>query len=133
MLTKTKPKIGFLGMMQGLYDKSQPEIPANQERFVKDVIAQLADVVDIDFPGISKERQDTERIVKYFNDQELDGIMVVNLLYSPGLRIVQAFKKNNLPVLVANIQPLPNVTDDWNWSFSQPTRVFMVARIHPTC
>jgi L-arabinose isomerase len=42
--------------------------------------------------------------------------MVINTMYSPGLRIVQAFKKNNLPVLLANIQPLPSVTDQWNWS-----------------
>lgn len=116
MLKKTKPKIGFLGMMQGLYDKSQPEIPQYEEKFVQNIINRLKDVVDIDFPGISKERDDTERIVKSFNDKDLDGIMVVNLLYSPGLRIVQAFKKNRLPVLLANIQPLPDVTDDWNWS-----------------
>ena len=65
----------------------------------------------------SRDYQQTERIVKGFNDQELDGIMIINTLYSPGLRIVQAFKKNNLPVMLANIQPLPNVTDDWNWSY----------------
>ena len=116
MLKKSKPKIGLLGMMQGLYDKSQPEIPKYEQKFVDDIINQLKDVVDIDFPGISKERSDTERFVKYFNDKDLDGIMVVNLLYSPGLRIVQAFKNNTLPVLLANIQPLPDVTDDWNWS-----------------
>ena len=117
MLQKMKPRIGVLALMQGLYDHSQPEIPANQTKFIRDVISQLADVVDIDFPGLSKERPDAERIVKYFNEAELDGIMVINTLYSPGMRIVQAFKKNNLPVLLANIQPLPNVTDDWNWSF----------------
>ena len=53
--------------------------------------------------------------MKRFNDKELDGIMIVNLLYSPGNRLVQAMQKNNLPVMVANIQPLPDVTDDWNW------------------
>jgi L-arabinose isomerase len=116
MLQKMKPRIGILALMQGLYDQSQPEIPANQTKFVQDVISQLADVVDVDFPGLSKERPDAERIVKHFNEANLDGIMVINTLYSPGLRIVQAFKQNNLPVLLANIQPLPNVTDNWNWS-----------------
>jgi L-arabinose isomerase len=116
MLQKEKPKIGILALMQGLYDESQPEIPANQIKYVNDVINQLADVVEVDFPGLSKERPDAERIIKHFNDECLDGIMVINTLYSPGMRIVQAFKQNNLPVLLANIQPLPNVTDDWNWS-----------------
>ncbi len=117
MLTKVRPKIGILALMQGLYDESQPEIPANQTRFVEDVIKQLSDVADFVFPGLSKERVDTERIIKQYNDQDLDGIMIINTLYSPGLRIVQAFKKNTLPVMLANIQPLPNVTDDWNWSY----------------
>ena len=117
MLKKVKPQIGILALMQGLYDESQPEIPANQTKFVEEVIAQLGDSAEFIFPGLSKERADTERIVKNFNDQELDGIMVINTLYSPGLRIVQAFKKNTLPVMLANIQPLPNVRDDWNWSY----------------
>lgn len=116
MLQKMKPKIGILALMQGLYDHSQPEIPANQTKFVNDVIGQLADVVDVDFPGLSKERPDAERIIKHFNDACLDGIIVINTLYSPGMRIVQAFKQNHLPVMLANIQPLPDVTDDWNWS-----------------
>ena len=41
MLTKVRPKIGILALMQGLYDESQPEIPANQTRFVEDVIKHL--------------------------------------------------------------------------------------------
>lgn len=116
MLKKEKPRIGVLALMQGLYDVSQPEIPVLQTKFVNDVIAQLSDAVEIVFPGLSKERPDAERIVKQFNDECLDGIIVINTLYSPGMRIVQAFKTNNLPVLLANIQPLPDVTDDWNWS-----------------
>ena len=62
MLTKQKPKIGFLGLMQGLYDKSQPELPKMQEQFVQDVIASLQDIADIDFPGPAKERDDIERM-----------------------------------------------------------------------
>ena len=64
MLIKKKPQIGMLALMHGLYDESQPEIPANQTIFIEDVVKQLADVVEIDFPGLSKERADTERIVK---------------------------------------------------------------------
>jgi L-arabinose isomerase len=117
MIVKQKPKIGFLGLMQGLYDKSQPELPKMQEKWAKDVVQQLSDVADVDFPGPAKERPDIEKYVKYFNDKEYDGIMIVNLLYSPGNRLIQAMKKNSLPVLLANIQPLPDVTSDWNWVY----------------
>jgi L-arabinose isomerase len=116
MLTKEKPRLGLLAIMHGLYDESQPEIPKQQTVFANDVIRQLGDIADIDFPEIGKDRAATERIVKSFNDKNYDGIIVVNLLYSPGMRIVQAFKQNRLPVLIANIQPLPDVTRDWNWS-----------------
>ena len=115
MLMMQKPKIGFLGLMQGLYDKSQPELPKMQEKFALQVVEQLKDVADVDFPGPAKEREDIERYVKMFNDKEYDGIMIVNLLYSPGNRLIQAMKKNRLPVLVANSQPRPDVTKEWDW------------------
>lgn len=116
-LTKVRPHIGILALMQGLYDESQPEIPANQTKYVQEVIQQLSDIADFDFPGLAKERSDIERIVKKYNDDDLDGIMIINTIYSPGLRLVQAFKKNHLPVLLANIQPIPKVEDYWNWSY----------------
>ena len=116
MIKQEKPRIGFLGIMHGLYDKSQPEIPAHQEVFARDVIEQLKDVAEIYFPGVAKNRELIEEYVKEFNEKEFDGIMIVNLLYSPGMRVVQALQKNSLPLLVANIQPLPSVTKDWNWS-----------------
>jgi len=115
MITKQKPKIGFLGLMQGLYDESQPELPKMQEAWARQVAEQLKDVADLDFPGPAKEREDIERYVKYFNEKEYDGIMIVNLLYSPGNRLIQAMKKNSLPILLANIQPLPDVTSNWDW------------------
>jgi L-arabinose isomerase len=117
MLKPVKPRIGIHALMQGLYDESQPEIPANQTKFINDVIARLSNAAEFIFPGLAKEKVDTDRIVKSFNDQDLDGILLINALYSPGLRIVQAYKNNNLPVLLANIQPLPEVTMDWNWSY----------------
>lgn len=116
MISKQKPKIGLLCLMHGLYDKSQPEIPVNQEKFVRDVIDRLKDTAEIGFPQIGKDRDQIDKVVKYFNDEEYDGIMIINLLYSPGNRIVQALKKNRLPLMIACIQPLPSVTQNWNWS-----------------
>ena len=116
-LEKVRPRIGILALMQGLYDESQPEIPAAQTKYVQQVIEQLSDVADFEFPGLAKERPDTERIIAKYNADDLDGVMIINTLYSPGLRLVQAFKKNNLPVLLANIQPIPKVEDYWNWSY----------------
>ena len=116
-LEKVRPHVGILALMQGLYDESQPEIPANQTKYVNEVIAQLSDIADFEFEGLAKERPDIERIVKKYNDEDLDGIIIIHTIYSPGLRLVQAFKKNRLPVLLANIQPIRKVEDYWNWSY----------------
>lgn len=115
MIKKRLPKIGFLGIMHGLYDEDQPELPKEQETWANNVVEYLKDVAEIDFPGAAKDRGLIEKYVSQFNTNNYDGIIVTNLLYSPGMRIVQAFKDNNLPVLIANIQPLPSVTQDWNW------------------
>jgi len=116
MIKQQKPRIGFLGIMHELYEQSQPEIPAKQAVFAKKVVEQLKDVAEVDFPGVAKNQELIEKYVKYFNDNGYDGIMLVNLLYSPGMRVVQALQNNHLPLLLANIQPLPEVTKDWNWS-----------------
>jgi L-arabinose isomerase len=102
--------------MHGLYDESQPEITRMQEKFARDVATSLQGVADIDFPRVAKTRADIEKIVREFNAGGYDGIMIVMLLYSPGLRLVRALEENKLPLLLANIQPLPTVTPDWNWS-----------------
>lgn len=115
MIKKRKPMLGLLGIMHGLYDEDQPELPREQEEWIASVMNCLADICEIDFPGAAKDRAAIERTVSLFNEKKYDGIIVVNLLYSPGMRVVQAFKDNNLPVLIANIQPLPSVTTDWDW------------------
>lgn len=116
MIKNRNPKIGLLGIMHGLYDESQPEITKAQEKFANDIVKRLKPVADLDFPGAAKSRAQIEEIVSKFNYKEYDGIIVVMLLYSPGFRLVKALENNNLPVLLANIQPLPSVTEDWDWS-----------------
>jgi L-arabinose isomerase len=115
MISKRRPRIGLLGLMHGLYDKSQPDLPAEQERFARRLAERLKDDAEVDFPGAAKDRGLIERYVQSFNEKEYDGIMVVNLLYSPGMRVVQALQRNTLPLLLANVQPLPGVSKEWNW------------------
>lgn len=112
-----KPKIGLLGIMQELYDNMYPDITQRQESYAKQVIAQLSDELDIVFPKAARNRSDIEEIARAFNnDDEIEAIMIVMLTYGPGLRIVNAFKNNKLPVLLANIQPLSEIDASWNMS-----------------
>ncbi|NBC66362.1 MAG: arabinose isomerase [Bacteroidetes bacterium] len=111
---KSKPKIGVLGIMQELYDKSLPGITERQEKYAREVCERLADVVDFDFPRAARNRDDIEEILGDFNHKGLDGVMIVMLTYGPAMRTVRALQKNNLPILLANIQPEPEVTTDWD-------------------
>lgn len=115
MIEKRKPKIGLLGIMHGLYDEKQPEITSLQESYAREVVSQLKDVADVYFPHAAKSRMDIEIIMKEFNEKELDGIVIIMLLYSPGMRLVKALQENKLPLMLANIQPVPTVTKNWGW------------------
>lgn len=109
-----KPRIGFLGIMQELYDAMLPGITERQSKYAREVADSLSNIAEIVFTKPARNRQDIERIVKEFNNEELDGIMIALLTYSPSLRLVRALKENNLPILLANIQPAPTVTKDWD-------------------
>ncbi len=114
MIKKRKPKIGLLGIMQELYDKSIPNITKRQEGYARNICDQLSDVADWDFPKAARNRADIEEVLGYFNQQGLDGVMIVMLTYGPAMRTVRALQNNNLPLLLANTQPEPFVRLDWN-------------------
>ncbi|MGC8707868.1 MAG: arabinose isomerase, partial [Athalassotoga sp.] len=109
-----KPKIGLIGIMQELYDDMLPGITERQTNYAKEVAKQLSNVADVVFTVPARVRDDIEKQVKTFNDSDVDGIMIAMLTYSPGMRLVRAFGENHLPVLLANIQPEPTVTDKWD-------------------
>lgn len=113
-MVKRKPQIGLLGIMQELYDKSLPGITKRQEKYAREVCDRLSDVADWCFTRPARNRQDIEEILGDFNHQGLDGVMIVMLTYGPAMRTVRALQKNNLPILLANIQPVPEVARDWD-------------------
>ena len=55
---KTKPRIGFLGIMQELYDNTLPNITDNQEKYARKVIDHLKEEVEFDFPKAARNRDD---------------------------------------------------------------------------
>lgn len=112
--SNNKPVIGVLGIMQELYDKSLPDITERQEAYARKVCDQLSDVANWEFPRAARNRSDIEEILGNFNHKGLDGVMIIMLTYGPAMRTVRALQKNNLPLLLANIQPEPEVTTNWD-------------------
>jgi L-arabinose isomerase len=109
-----KPRIGILGIMQDLYDDMIPGIAQRQEGYAAELAAQLADVAEFIPSKAIKYREDAEAAMRSFEDQDLDGVLVVMLTYGPAMRVARLLSESRLPVCLANIQPEPNVTPAWD-------------------
>jgi L-arabinose isomerase len=109
-----RPRVALLGIMQELYDDMLPGITERQGRYAQKIADRLGDVVDVTFEEPARNRADIERQVQRFNDEELDGIILVMLTYGPAMRTVRALSENRLPVMLANVQPEQSITRDWD-------------------
>jgi L-arabinose isomerase len=114
MASADKPRIGLLGVMQELYDAMLPGITERQAGYAAEVAAALADVADVEAPPPARTRDDVDRTVRELEGRDLDGLLVVNLTYGPGMRVARALAGTELPICLANIQPVPSVTAEWD-------------------
>ena len=109
-----RPRIGILGIMQSLYDHMIPGITERQAGYAAELAQHLADVGDFRPGPPIKSREDAERVMRDFEGQDLDGVMVVMLTYGPAMRVARLLEEARLPLCLANIQPEPNVTPAWD-------------------
>lgn len=111
-LVQTRPRIGLVGIMQELYDEMLPGITERQAEYAGRVAAALRDVVDVDVAPPVRGREDIERSLPTLAG--CDGLLVVMLTYGPAMRVARALAETPLPICLANIQPVPGVTPDWD-------------------
>jgi L-arabinose isomerase len=109
---QTRPRIRLLGIMQELYDDMLPGITERQAEYAERVATALRDRVDVDVAPPVKNRADAERALR--DVEGLDGLLVVMLTYGPAMRVARALAQTALPICLANIQPVPAVTPDWD-------------------
>lgn len=108
-----KPRLGLLGLMTGGYEETFPGILARQERYAQELVATMSPVADVMFAGIGTDRGRIEQIIKLYNNEEMDGILIVLLAYSQGAYLLRALENNRLPIALAVVQPDQEVLDDW--------------------
>ncbi len=113
-MTDRKPRIGILGIMQDLYDDMIPGIAQRQAGYAAELAAALADVGEFVPSEPIKYREDAEREMRNFEAAGLDGVLVVMLTYGPAMRVARLLSESRLPICLANIQPEPNVTPQWD-------------------
>src|ERR671936_564281 len=109
-----RPRIALLGIMQGLYDAMLPGIAERQAGYAAEVAAALEAVADVHVTAPVKEREDAERAMRELEAQDLDGLLVVMLTYGPAMRVARLLAETRLPICLANIQPVPQVTTAWD-------------------
>jgi L-arabinose isomerase len=100
--------------MQALYDHMIPGITERQAGYAEEVAAQLSGVADFVVGPPVKSREDAERVMRGFFNDDLDGVLVIMLTYGPAMRVARLFNDNRLPVCLANIQPEASVTPAWD-------------------
>jgi L-arabinose isomerase len=100
--------------MQELYDDMLPGITERQAAYAEAVGVSLAESVDVQVAAPARNRADIEATVRGFEQDGLDGVLVVMLTYGPGMRVARALSETRLPVCLANIQPVPEVTTAWD-------------------
>lgn len=110
----SRPRIGLLGIMQGLYDEMLPGIAERQAGYAAAVAQALRDVADVVVAPPVKERDAAEAALRTLERGRLDGLLVVMLTYGPALRVARLLAETPLPICLANIQPVPAVTADWD-------------------
>jgi L-arabinose isomerase len=110
----TKPRIGLLGIMQGLYDEMLPGISERQGAYARELGAALEGVADVVVAPPVKDREDAERAMAELEGAGLDGLLVVMLTYGPAMRVARVLADTRLPICLANVQPVPAVTAEWD-------------------
>lgn len=113
MRERRKPRLGLLGLMTDGYEPIFPGITARQEAYAREIVADLADVAEIYFPGAAMNRADIEAKVQHMNALDLDGMLIILLTYSQGSWIVRALQHNHLPLAMAVVQPDQTVDNNW--------------------
>jgi L-arabinose isomerase len=111
---QARPRIGLLGIMQSLYDDMLPGITERQAAWAAELGAALGSVAEFDVAPPVKEREDAERAMRDFEASGLDGLLVVMLTYGPAMRVARLLAETRLPICLANIQPVPEVTAAWD-------------------
>jgi L-arabinose isomerase len=100
--------------MQALYDDMLPGITERQAGYAREIGQALGEVADVVVGPPVKDRADAERVMRELEAQNLDGLLVVMLTYGPAMRVARVLAETRLPICLANIQPVPEVTAEWD-------------------
>ena len=113
-VAEARPRIGLLGIMQALYDDMLPGITERQAAYAQALADSLAGEADVVVAPPVKDRDGAERAMHALESEGLDGLLVVMLTYGPAMRVARLLAETRLPICLANVQPVGEVTAEWD-------------------
>ena len=111
----SRPRIGVIGIMQGLYDDMLPGISRTPGGVPREIGAALAGVAESSSSRRSRTATDIDDAVRAFEHDAVDGLLVVMLTYGPGERVARALAETRLPICLLNVQPVPRSPPTGTW------------------
>ncbi len=102
-----KPRVGLLGLTLDFYEKYDPALRLSREAFVREkIVPALTPIADIRFDGGLFSAERVEQVVRGYESDGIDVLLVILLTYSPSLISSPALKRTRLPIVVWNVQEL---------------------------
>src|SRR5438046_8250690 len=89
-VSRPRPRVGVLGIMQELYDDMLPGITERQGEYAQAIGAALGDALDVHVSPPARNRSEIEATLRRHELDGCEGVLVVMLTYSPGMRLTRA-------------------------------------------
>jgi L-arabinose isomerase len=107
----SKPKIGLLTVFFDLYLVIEDDLLGSCTKFAADLVEQIGTFAEVTFPGVVKNRVETQQAVKEFEKEEVDLMVVVFLTYAPSMYVLPALLETKIPILLFCTQSLFAITE----------------------
>lgn len=111
MIAEGQPKIGLLGLMLELYDRSHPDLRPTQEVFAQELVARLGRAGEVVYSGIQNTRQGVAEAVDRFTAEAVDLLVTVHFSYSPSLIALPELIRWQGPLVLWNTQRITGVAE----------------------
>ncbi len=109
-----KPRVGLLGLTLDFYEKYDPALRLSRETFVRErIVPALAPIAEIRFDGGLFSAERVEQVIRGYESDGIDVLLVVLLTYSPSLISSPTLKRTRLPIVVWNVQELRAIDEKY--------------------
>ena len=106
------PKVGVLGLSLKLHDIMSPGLKQDREQFLKKVLDSIKGAANFSFHGPCNTKQEVDDVVRIYEAEKMDALLVIFLTYAPSLICLQALKRIQLPIIIWNTQEAVGVPYD---------------------